>query len=433
MGIEQHYSRAGSERIREIVKKIEKRENRVSIPGSKSISHRTMICASLAEGRSRVENLLESEDINLTVSALAKMGSDIQKREDGAFEVTGFNGSPHPFEDPIYLGNSGTSMRLLTGIAALGNTPYILTGDKRMQERPMGDILNALEMAGISAEAEHGNDCPPVRIEGDTKKGGSVLLDCSRSSQYLSSLLMMGAVLEKGMVITLPSPAVSEPYVNLTMDIMKKFGVHSEKKSDLEYHVPGRQQYSPGEFTIEPDISNASYFWAAGAVTKKMIRVANITDQSLQGDLKLLDIFKQMGCTIEFDQRGAGVKGGDLKAVDVDMSDIPDVAPTLAVTAAFADGKTVIRNIGHLREKECDRIDAVVSQLNKMGITAEQGDTWMSVQGGTPAGALIETFNDHRMAMAFSVAGLKVSGVKIENPGCVAKSFPSFWEVFDKL
>ncbi len=419
--------------VRKVHKKIEKKESIVNIPGSKSISHRVLICASLANGESHIKNLLKSEDINYTLLALRKMGAGIKESQKGIVEVKGFNGKPQHFSDPIYLGNSGTSMRFLAGVAALGNSSYLLTGDKRMQQRPMGDLLNALAMLDISAESEHGNSAPPIKIKGNKKKGGRLSLDCSQSSQYLSSLLMMGATLEHGLDISLSSPAVSAPYIDLTMDIMEKFKVYAEKINELEYHVSGNQKYSSGKFTIEPDISNASYFWAAGAITGKMVKVANIKQNSFQGDLRFLNILEQMGCFIEFDASGAGVKGSVLKAVEVDMSDIPDVVPTLSVIAAFAEGKTVIRNIGHLREKECDRIDAVVSQLNKMGIKADQGETWLSVKGGRPGGALIETFNDHRIAMAFSVAGLRVQGMEIENPGCVAKSFPSFWEVFENI
>jgi 3-phosphoshikimate 1-carboxyvinyltransferase len=425
------YEKTGA--IQEIHKKIKKQVSLVNVPGSKSISHRVLICASLAKGTSQIKNLLSSEDIQYTMSALGKMGAKIKEKSKRVIEVIGFDGKPQAFSDSIYLGNSGTSMRLLAGIAALGDSSYILTGDKRMQQRPMGDLLDALKMAGINAVSEHGNNAPPIQINGGLQKGSKISIDCSQSSQYLSSLLMMGALLKQGLVISLPTPAVSTPYIDLTIDIMKKFNVHAQRINDLEYHVPGCQKYSPIKIAIEPDISNASYFWAAGAVTQKMVKVANITKDSLQGDLRFLNILKQMGCVIEFSVDGAAVKGDDLKAVEVDMSDIPDVVPTLAVIAAFAKGKTIIKNIAHLRTKECDRIDAVVSQLNKMSIKADQGESWLSVQGGKPEGAFIETFNDHRIAMAFSVAGLKVQGMKIENPECVAKSFPTFWEVFNGL
>ena len=429
-------SKNNFEKVKLVLKKLEKKDTIVNIPGSKSISHRVLICASLAAGKSQIENLLESEDIKHTMSALCKMGADIKEKNKKIVEIKGFNGSPQAFTKPIYLGNSGTSMRLLAGVAALGNSPYILTGDKRMQQRPMGDLLNALKTVGISARSEEydDNNTPPIKIQGGIRKGGKVLLDCSESSQYLSSLLMTGAFFKHGLTISLPFPAVSAPYIDLTLDIMKKFSVHAEKINDLKYHVSGGQKYCSGKFTIEPDISNASYFWAAGAITQKMVRIANVSPNSLQGDLRFLDILKQMGCLIEFNADSAGVKGSDnLKSIEADMSDIPDVVPTLAVIAGFAKGKTVIKNIGHLRTKECDRIDAVVSQLNKMGIKAEQGDTWLQVQGGSPKPACIETFNDHRIAMAFAVAGLMVDDIKIENPGCVAKSFPEFWKIFDQF
>lgn len=489
----------------------------ITIPGSKSVSHRMLICASMADGTSIIRNILQSDDIHYTMSALSKMGAVIESIDDGLgssstiednnltkdniiIKVTGFNGKPKPYGNEIYLGNSGTSMRLLAGIAALGTSPYTLTGDHRMQERPMGDLLEALNMAGAEAASKKGDDTPPVIIKGvdreksayvskcldnikkedncnfkkkddcNIKKKDSgnikkILLDCSQSSQYLSSMLMMGAALPYDLLINLPGPTVSAPYVDLTIDIMKKFGVHAERLDDKNYRVRGNQTYRSGNFAVEPDISNASYFWAAGAVTGNLITVTDINKESLQGDKRLLDILKLMGCEIQYSHNGIGVRGNYncknsdekcsvihsgrtansencLKAVDVDMSDIPDVVPTLAVVAAFAKGTTKIVNIEHLREKECDRISAVVSQLRKIGVEASEGKDWLAVTGVGENrdqinkllhGAVIETFNDHRIAMAFSIAGLIVDGIEIENEGCVAKSFPNYWEKFESL
>ncbi|MGD9731688.1 MAG: 3-phosphoshikimate 1-carboxyvinyltransferase [Desulfamplus sp.] len=471
----------------------------ITIPGSKSVSHRMLICASMADGTSIIRNILQSDDIHHTMSALSKMGAVIESIDDGLgssstiednnltkdniiLKVTGFNGRPKPYGNEIYLGNSGTSMRLLAGIAALGTSPYTLTGDHRMQERPMGDLLEALNMAGAEAASKKGDGTPPVIIKGidrdkyayvskylddNIKKEDSgnikkILLDCSQSSQYLSSMLMMGAVLPEGILINLPGPTVSAPYVDLTIDVMKKFGVHAERLDDRNYLVKGDQTYRSGNFAVEPDISNASYFWAAGAVTGNLITVTDINKDSLQGDKRLLDILKLMGCEIQYSHNGIGVRGNFnlnadrsiihsgkiansencLKAVDVDMSDIPDVVPTLAVVAAFAKGTTKIVNIEHLREKECDRISAVVSQLRKIGVEASEGKDWLAVTGvgvnrdeinKVLHGAIIETFNDHRIAMAFSIAGLMVDGIEIENEGCVAKSFPNYWEKFESL
>ncbi len=476
----------------------------ITIPGSKSVSHRMLICSAMADGTSIIRNILQSEDIHHTISALSKMGAVIEEtgleveektnREilekvttNIAIRVTGFNGKPKPYHQEIYLGNSGTSMRLLAGTAALGTTPYVLTGDIRMQERPMGDLLNALNMAGAEAISKKGDGTPPVIINGGSVKhfdnskhgedvekygnaknlgaiGGNISLDCSQSSQYLSSMLMMGALLPQGLLINLPGPTVSAPYVDLTIDIMKKFGVNAERLDDKTYRVAGNQIYRAGNFAVEPDISNASYFWAAGAVTGNMVTVTDINQNSLQGDKRLLEIFRQMGCEIEYSTNGIGVRGNYsginsdggnihsvksgqvsdkcLNAVEVDMSDIPDVVPTLAVVAAFAKGTTRIVNIEHLREKECDRISAVVSQLRKIGIEASEGKDWLAVTGvGVNRDeinkvlhkAIIETFNDHRIAMAFSIIGLMVDGIEIENEGCVAKSFPNYWEKFDSI
>ncbi len=397
-----------------------------------------MICACLSKGRSDIHNLLQSDDICLTMDALKHMGAKIDPVEKNMYQVTGFGGRPRPCSTEIYLGNSGTSMRLLAGIAALGDTPYILTGDRRMCERPMRELLDALNQIKVLANSVNaqGNDdqgTPPVVIQGGPRRGGGVKIDCSRSSQYLSSLLMMGSFMEDGLDISLDGPLVSSPYVDLTIDIMKKFNVKAWQMDSFHYRVDGNQSYQPGSFFVEPDLSNAGYFWAIGAITGQMIWVENINGRSLQGDLNQIKILERMGCTLKIEDHRIGVCGSSLTGVDVDMSDTPDAVPAIAVTAAFARGKTRIFNISHLREKECDRIDAMASQLTKMGIRVVQGDDFLEIHGGNPEPARIETFNDHRIAMAFAVPGLVVSGMEIENETCVEKSFPNFWEVFDAL
>ncbi len=409
------------------------KDQKVVIPGSKSISHRMLICASLCSGISTMANLLESEDIKWTMNALSCMGAGIDKTSSPHFRIHGFKGHPKPCEKEIYLGNSGTSMRLLAGIAALGNSEYFLTGDKRMCERPMVELLNALRLLGIRTNAQGRKGTPPVRICGGKRQGGAVTLDCSKSSQYLSSLLMMGPFMTNGLEISLDGPSVSSPYIDLTIDIMKKFKVEAHRIHPTLYKVPGQQSYCPGEFFVEPDLSNAGYFWAIGAITGKMISVKNISKNSLQGDLKQIKILEQMGCRVRIEENEIGVCGTELIGIDVDMSDTPDAVPAIAVVASFAKGRTRITNIKHLREKECDRIDAVSSQLLKMGITVKQGDDFLEITGGQPKGAEIETFNDHRIAMAFSMPGLIIPGMEIENETCVEKSFPNYWEIFEAL
>ncbi|MCP3944426.1 MAG: 3-phosphoshikimate 1-carboxyvinyltransferase [Desulfobacteraceae bacterium] len=405
----------------------------VQVPGSKSISHRMMICAALSKGTSKIGNLLKSQDLSLTTKALISMGAGIKELEPDLVEVQGFNGRPIPHEPPIYLGNSGTSMRLLAGIAALGETVYTLTGDERMCQRPMVELLDALNGIQVKAWSKNLEGTPPVFIKGLGRKGGRTSIDCSKSSQYLSSLLMMGALMEQGLIVSLPGLPVSVPYIDLTIDVMNQFNVNVDKINDREYRVPGNQIYESGEYVVEPDLSNAGYFWAAGAVSGSEIGVDNIQEKSLQGDKKQIYILEKMGCSLGFGKNCVAVKGNALKGVEVDMSDTPDAVPAIAVVAAFAKGTTRIYNIGHLRIKECDRIEAVSSQLIKMGIKVTQGDDFIEIVGGTPKGAFIETFNDHRIAMAFSVAGLVVDGMEIENPSCVEKSFPGYWDIFETL
>jgi len=405
----------------------------VTVPGSKSISHRMLICAALCRGTCGIRNLLDSQDIGLTLHALSCMGAKIDKISSDTVNVTGFAGHLVPFADPIYLGNSGTSMRLIAGIAGLGTSPYTLTGDARMCARPMQELLDALTLLEIRAESESHQGFPPVIIQGGHRHGGTTRLDCSKSSQYLSALLMIGPFMTQGLTIDLAGPPVSSPYIDLTLDVMKQFQVTGYRINDTTYQVPGGQPYIPGDHVVEPDLSNAGYFWAAGAITGQKIGVAHIRPDSLQGDLKQIHILEKMGCDLFFENQTVAVKGRDLQAVDVDMSDTPDAVPAIAVVAAFAQGTTRIRNVRHLREKECDRIDAVTSQLEKMGIRTDQGEDWLSVTGGVPKGAVINTFNDHRIAMAFAVAGLKVPGIQIENETCVGKSFPGFWDIFDAL
>ncbi len=406
----------------------------VSVPGSKSISHRLLLGACLAGGRSKITNLLESEDISLTKKALEHFGASFELSESpNQLIVHGFSGNLAPFAFPVYLGNSGTSMRLMAAVAGLGNSTYELTGDARMCARPMKELLSALNQMGIEAVSDSEHGTPPVRITGGNRGGGRVLLDCSRSSQYLSALLFIAPFMEKGLTIELTGKPVSSPYIDLTLEVMGKFQVEAVKKSEILYEVAGGQIYQPGDFEVEPDLSNAGYFWAAGALTGEMIVVRHASTSSLQGDLRQLAILENMGCKVDVSSEGIGVQGGELHGIDADMGDIPDTVPAIALVAAFARGKSRLVNIAHLREKECDRVDAIVSQLGKMGIQAEQGEDWMEITGGNPKGAVIETFNDHRIAMAFSLAGLLVDGMVIENPSCVEKSFPGYWQIFDNL
>jgi 3-phosphoshikimate 1-carboxyvinyltransferase len=391
-----------------------------------------LIAAALADGGSRIENALASEDTELTMRALGCFGIRVARRAAGV-DVAGCGGKLTAFSEPIDLGNSGTSMRLLAAVAALGEGPYTLTGNARMRERPIQDLLDALSQLGVDARALAANGCPPVAIRGPLARGGRVRLNCRLSSQFLSALLLIAGRTAEGLAIEVVEGPVSRPYVDLTLDTLERFGVRAERSGYRWFRVPGAQAFQDGTYRVEPDASHAGYFWAAAAVTGATVMVRGISRTSRQGDIRLLDILENMGCRVEQASEGVAVRGGPLTAVEVDMADMPDSVPTLAVVAAYARGTTVIRNVGHLRAKETDRLSAVVAELGRMGIEASACGDALSVTGANPRGARIETYEDHRMAMSFAVAGLKTPGVVISGESCVRKSFPDFWHVFDRL
>jgi len=404
----------------------------IRVPGSKSLSHRVLVAAALADGESVVQNCLISEDTLLTMDALRQMGVGIERTLDQV-RVTGENGRLAASADPIFLGNSGTSLRLVCALAALGQETYTITGTKRMQQRPIQDLLDGLQMINVPAISMNGDGCPPVQIQGGKTTGGTSDLRCGKSSQYLSAMLLMAPCTRDGIEIRVTEGPVSKPYVDMTLHVMARFGIRVEHNSHQYFKIDGAQKYRPGSHTVEPDCSQASYFWAAAAITRGDVKVFHTHADMLQGDIRILQLLESMGCQVRVERDGIRVAGGRLRAIDIDMSDIPDMVPTIAVIAAFAQGKTLIRNIGHLRIKESNRIEAVVAQLNKMGVSAVDRGDGLEVVGGSPHGAMIDTYDDHRIAMSFAVAGMQVPGVEIADPGCVAKSFPDFWAVLEQL
>ena len=404
----------------------------VTIPGSKSMTHRMLICAALAGSDSVLYHPLDSEDTRLTREALSQMGVRIKNFADRV-ETEGCSGRLRPCGSEIYLGNSGTSIRLLMGIAALGEGTYTLTGNRRMQQRPVEPLLAALKRLGVACESVNGNGCPPVRVTGGARTGGRTVIDCSASSQYLSSLLLMAPCTRNGLDIRVEGGPVSRPYIDLTIDVMGRFGVTVRREGYQRFIIPGGQAYRGGTCTVEPDCSQASYFWAAAALSGAEISVTGISPDTSQGDVRFVEVLRDMGCGVRYGSGGIAVRGGRLAPVDVDMSHMPDLVPTLAVIAAFAPGRSHIRNVAHLRIKESDRLEAVSSGLRAMGIEVENTGEGLVIQGGTPRGAVIDTHDDHRIAMSFAVAGLMIPGMRIENEACVEKSFPDFWKVFEGL
>ena len=359
--------------------------------------------------------------------------------EKGAqsWRVVGTGGRITEPGDDIYLGNNGTATRFLTSVASLGTGEFIIAGDERMRERPIGPLIHALRGWGVDIEAIDGTGCPPLSIVASGLGGGTTVLPEGKSSQYLSSLLLVAPYARHTAELEVAGDILSKPYVAMTLEVMSAFGVEVEAAADFSrFTIPGGC-YRALNYHIEGDASNASYFWAAAAVTGGSVTVDNVPVPSLQGDAMLVPLLARMGCNVEQQGRGIKVVGpAKLQAITVDMGDMPDVVPTLAMVAAFADGSTEISNIAHLRIKECDRLQATAAELTKLGVEVDEFDDRMVIHGRGGEGmrgAEIETYDDHRMAMSMAVAGLRVPGVRILGEQCVVKSFPDFWERFATL
>jgi 3-phosphoshikimate 1-carboxyvinyltransferase len=404
----------------------------VTIPGSKSYTHRALLVSALADGESSLRNALRSEDTEHTIQGLKKFGVPILA-EGNLLRVLGKGGKLRGAGEKIYVGNSGTSMRFLTALAALREGRTLLDGSERMRKRPIGGLLNGLIALGVKAYSQEGNGNPPVVVESQGLLGGVARIQGKESSQFFSALLMVAPYALGDVRLEVEGPLVSRPYVDMTRDVMSAFGVEVQGEEYHSFFVRAGQRYLPREYGIEGDASNASYFLAAAAITRGKVRVENFRPESLQGDAGFLKILEKMGCAVTRGESFAEVCGQELRGIEVDMDSMPDVVPTLAVCGAFASGRTTIQNIGHLRLKESDRIGALARELSKMGVKVEEGKDWLSVEGGKPQGAEVETYNDHRLAMSFAIAGLAVPGVKIKGERCVDKSFPEFWETLEKL
>ena len=404
----------------------------VIVPGSKSYTHRALIVSSLADGESVLINALRCDDTGRTVEALVKFGVEVSWESDHA-RVLGRGGMFKATDEKIDVGNSGTSMRFLTALAALRAGITLLDGSERMRKRPIGELLNGLGELGVRAYSQKGGDCPPVIVQSQGLKGGTARVKGEESSQFLSGLLMVAPYAQKDVNIEVTGSLASKPYVDITRDVMSTFGAEIKNQEYRSFFIKAGQRYLPQKYRIEGDASNASYFFSAAAVCRGRVRVRNLNPATIQGDIGFLEILERMGCRVTRGSEWIEVLGKELHGIEMDMNEMPDLVPTLAVTAAFARGRTVIQNIGHLRFKESDRIHALAAELSKMGIRVREREDGLEIVGGTPHGAEIETYNDHRIAMSFAIAGLAVPGVKIKEERCVDKSFPGFWEVLQRL
>jgi 3-phosphoshikimate 1-carboxyvinyltransferase len=401
---------------------------RIRAPPSKSYTHRAMIAAALAEGASRLRGPLASEDTILTRRALAAFGVDIRDVA-GDLEVAGTGGVLScGHERTIDLGNSGTSMRLLTPLALLCPHPVVLTGSVRMCQRPIGPLVDALNRIGGTITCEQRPGFPPVRVDG-ALAGGVTTVDASVSSQFVSAILMAAPVAAEAVEITTEGEVSSSSYLDITCDVMREFGVAVERDGD-ERFVVGRQPYRRRDYAIEGDFSSASYFFAMAAVCGGKVTVENLNPASVQGDRMFVDALAAMGCDVRSRPGSISVEGsGRLSGIEIDMASTPDTVQTLAAVAPFADSPTTIRGIGHLRHKESDRIEATVTMLRSCGIDAAFARGALTISPGRLRGCAIDPRNDHRTAMAAAVLGLGGGGVTVISSECVAKSFPAFWEI----
>ena len=406
----------------------------VRVPGSKSYTQRAMVIAALAEGESVLRDPLLSEDTLLMAEALRLLGVEV-RTEGAQMTIRGTDGKIDAPRRRIDLGNNGTAMRLLSGMASLGEGPVVLTGGRRLCERPMKPLLDALAAQGVGIETAQDRGYPQVTIRGGRLAGGKIVLRDIGSSQFVSSLLIAAPFAAGDTAIVLEGRIPSLPYIALTVETMENFGVEVRTEGVARYVVPSGQRYEAREYCVEGDASSASYFFLAAALLKGRIRVENIEPLTRQGDIGFLKILERLGCTVIREDRCVEVRGGELPIGDMtfDLGQMPDIVPTLAVLCALRPGRSLIRNVAHLRLKECDRLEALVNELGKTGIAAEVNGEDLAITGGIPRGARIRTYDDHRIAMSFAVLGLAVPGMEIEGEECVGKSFPGFWAALEGL
>ncbi len=408
----------------------------VRVPGSKSLTNRALIVAALAEGPSVLHGALESEDTLVMVEALRALGIAVDHdRASCRIAIEGCAGNIPARSAWLQVANSGTSLRFLTALLATGHGMFHLDGSPRMRQRPVSDLLQALDGLGCRARCDQGTGCPPVTVEAGGLHGGHASIKGDVSSQFVSGLLMALPSAQAPTTIEVSGVLVSQPYVAMTLAVMEAFGVAVANQDFRRFEIrPAR--YRGHTYAIEPDASAASYFFALAAITGGEITVAGLGTTSIQGDMAFVDLLEQMGCSVVREPTSTTVKGGALRAIDADMNAISDTVMTLAAVALFARGATRIRNVSHIRHKESDRIAALATELRKLGARVEEQADGLVIDPPSPEalhGARIATYDDHRMAMSFALAGLRIPGVTILDPGGVAKTYPGFWDELDRV
>jgi 3-phosphoshikimate 1-carboxyvinyltransferase len=396
-------------------------------PGSKSLTNRALVAAALADGPSELRGALDSEDTRVMIDGLRRLGIAVDhEAARQTIRVAGCSGRLPATSADLFAANSGTTIRFLTALVALGHGTYRLDGSARMRERPIEDLLSALGQLGVDARCENGSGCPPVVVRATGLRGGRAKVRGDISSQFLSGLLLAAPYAETAVDLEIEGTLVSQPYIRMTLAVMRSFGIDVNDADLSQFHIPpGR--YGGRIYEIEPDASAASYFFAAAAIAGGRATVLGLSRDSVQGDVGFCDCLAKMGCGVEFRPDGITIIGGGLRGIDVDMNAISDTVQTLAAVALFADGPTTIRNVAHIRHKETDRIGNLAVELRKLGAEVEELSDGLRIVPRPLRGAEIATYNDHRMAMSLALAGLRVPGIVIQEPRCVEKTYPDFF------
>lgn len=398
-------------------------------PGSKSITNRALVCAALADGPSRLTGALDSEDTRVMIDSLRRLGIEVRASDAGeTLEVAGRGGAIPAPGGELFVANSGTTIRFLTALVALGRGRFRLSGVERMHQRPIQDLLDALNALGARAASETGDGRPPVVVEADGLPGGAARVRGDISSQYLSGLLMTAPYARRPVALDVRGQLVSQPYVRMTLDVMAAFGVDAPTDAAMSrFEIPNAHGYRPREYAVEPDASAASYFFAAAAITGGRVTVEGLSRDSLQGDVGFCECLKQMGCAVEYNADSITVAGGPLRGIDADMNAISDTVQTLAAAALFAQGPTRVTGVAHNRHKETDRIGDLATELRKLGAAVEEHEDGLTITPGPLRAATLDTYRDHRMAMSLALVGLRQEGIVINDPGCVEKTYPRFF------
>jgi 3-phosphoshikimate 1-carboxyvinyltransferase len=423
----------------------------VRVPGSKSITNRALLIASLANGRTKLTNALFSDDSKYFAQALQTLGFDVKLDEaNHEMTVVGLGGKIPARKAELFIGNAGTAARFLSAFLTLGHGQYILDGDSRMRERPIGDLVDSLTQLGATIttvddrpqtvkESAISGQPPeislPIKIIANQLRGGKTQIAGDISSQFLSALLMVAPYAQSEIEIILSTELNSKPYVDMTIEVMKEFGIEIERDGYSRFTIHSANYLPITNYPVESDASAASYFFAAPAICGGTVTVENISRKSLQGDVAFVEVLQKMGCVVtESDDLITVNRPSSIVGLDIDMRDIPDTAQTLVAVAPFADSPTRIRGIASARVKETDRVSATCTELKRLGVQVEEHQDGMTIYPcKTFQPANVQTYNDHRMAMAFSLIGLRFDGVTIENPNCVSKTFPNYFEVLDSL